>query len=108
MLEYQNLFTRVQIRTAPDPGLPIDETFGQRYGTGTFNYWAGKIGDSQIGPIYLGFWGIVSLLCGFLAFEIIGLNMMKSVGWSPSSSSGSCRGWRSNRRRRNTACASRR
>lgn len=83
MLEYQNLFTRVQIRTAPDPGLPIDETFGQRYGTGTFNYWAGKIGDSQIGPIYLGFWGIVSLLCGFLAFEIIGLNMMKSVGWSP-------------------------
>ncbi len=83
MLEYQNLFTRVQIRTAPDPGLPIDETFGQRYGTGTFNYWLGKIGDSQIGPIYLGFWGIVSLLCGFIAFEIIGLNMMKSVGWSP-------------------------
>jgi len=28
MLEYQNLFTRVQVRTAPDPGLPIDETFG--------------------------------------------------------------------------------
>ena len=23
MLEYQNLFTRVQIRTAPDPGLPM-------------------------------------------------------------------------------------
>jgi photosynthetic reaction center M subunit len=83
MLEYQNLFTRVQVRTAPDPGLPIDETFGQRYGTGVFNYWAGKLGDAQLGPIYLGFWGIVSLLFGFLAFEIIGLNMMKSVGWSP-------------------------
>ncbi|MEY3700805.1 MAG: hypothetical protein RI891_97 [Gemmatimonadota bacterium] len=83
MLEYQNLFTRVQVRTAPDPGLPIDETFGQRYGTGVFNYWAGKLGDAQIGPIYLGFWGILSLLFGFLAFEIIGLNMMKSVGWSP-------------------------
>jgi photosynthetic reaction center M subunit len=83
MLEYQNLFTRVQIRTAPDAGLPIDETFGQRYGKGGFSYWLGKIGDSQIGPIYLGFWGIVSLLCGFIAFEIIGLNMMKSVGWSP-------------------------
>ena len=24
-----------------------------------------------------------ALLFGFLAFEIIGLNMMKSVGWSP-------------------------
>jgi photosynthetic reaction center M subunit len=83
MLEYQNLFTRVQVRTTADPGLPIDETFGQRYGSGTFSYWAGKLGDSQIGPIYLGFWGIVSLLCGFIAFEIIGLNMMYQVGWSP-------------------------
>jgi photosynthetic reaction center M subunit len=83
MLEYQNLFTRVQVRTTADPGLPIDETFGQRYGSGTFSYWAGKLGDSQIGPIYLGFWGIVSLLTGFIAFEIIGLNMMYQVGWSP-------------------------
>ena len=83
MLEYQNLFSRVQIRHAPDQGLPIDETFGQRYGTGVFSYWLGKIGDSQLGPIYLGFWGLTSLMCGFIAFEIIGLNMMKSVGWSP-------------------------
>ncbi len=83
MLEYQNLFTRVQIRSAPDPGLPIDETFGQRYGKGVFNYWIGKYGDSQIGPIYLGFWGLTSLMFGFVAIEIIGLNMMKSVGWSP-------------------------
>ena len=83
MLEYQNLFSRVQIRHAPDQGLPIDETFGQRYGTGVFSYWLGKIGDSQLGPIYLGFWGLTSLMCGFIAFEIIGLNMWKSVGWSP-------------------------
>jgi len=83
MLEYQNLFTRVQIRHAPDAGLPIDETFGQRYGTGFFSYWLGKIGDSQLGPIYLGFWGLTSLMFGFVAIEIIGLNMMASVGWSP-------------------------
>ncbi len=83
MLEYQNLFTRVQIRTAPDPGIPIDESTGQRYGTGFFNSLAGKFGDAQIGPIYLGWAGILSLIFGFIAFEIIGLNMWRSVGWDP-------------------------
>nr|WP_291158767.1 photosynthetic reaction center subunit M [Gemmatimonas sp. UBA7669] len=83
MLEYQNLFTRVQIRTVPDPGIPIDESTGQRYGTGFFNSLAGKFGDAQIGPIYLGWAGILSLIFGFIAFEIIGLNMWRSVGWDP-------------------------
>jgi photosynthetic reaction center M subunit len=84
VLEYQNLFTRVQVRHAPDPGLPIPGTIaGARYGKGTFSYLAGKLGDAQIGPLYLGGWGIASLICGFLAFEIIGLNMWASVGWDP-------------------------
>jgi len=83
VLEYQNLFTRVQIRTVPDPGIPIDESTGQRYGTGFFNSLAGKFGDAQIGPIYLGWAGILSLIFGFIAFEIIGLNMWRSVGWDP-------------------------
>jgi photosynthetic reaction center M subunit len=47
------------------------------------SYWLGKIGDSQIGPIYLGTLGLLSLVCGFVAIEIIGLNMWASVGWSP-------------------------
>ena len=42
----------------------------------------GAFGNAQIGPIYLGTLGIVSLLCGFIAFEIIGLNMLASVNWS--------------------------
>ncbi len=83
MLEYQNLFTRVQIRTAADPGLPIDDSTGDRIGTGGFSKWIGKIGDAQIGPIYLGATGLWSLFFGFLAFEIIGLNMFASVGWNP-------------------------
>ncbi len=83
MLEYQNIFTRVQVRTVPDAGLPIDTTTGVRIGKGTFSYWLGKIGDAQIGPVYLGFTGIASLLFGFMAIEIIGLNMLASVDWSP-------------------------
>ena len=81
MLEYQNLFTRVQIRTAPDPGIPI-EGAENRLGSGWFFGLAGKIGDAQIGPIYLGTLGILSLLCGFIAFEIVGLNMWASVNWN--------------------------
>jgi photosynthetic reaction center M subunit len=47
------------------------------------NYWLGKILNAQLGPIYLGPLGVASLICGFLAFEIIGLNMWASVGWDP-------------------------
>ena len=43
----------------------------------------GKLGAAQIGPIYLGTLGIASLVCAFLAFEIIGLNMFASVNWDP-------------------------
>jgi len=43
----------------------------------------GIIGNAQIGPIYLGFLGVGALLTGFIAFEIIGLNMWASVGWNP-------------------------
>lgn len=82
MLEYQNLFTRVQVRTVPEAGIAIEHA-DNRIGTGWFSYLAGKFGDSQIGPIYLGTLGTFSLLCGFIAFEIIGLNMWASVGWDP-------------------------
>ncbi len=34
-------------------------------------------------PIYLGYLGTLSLVFGFIAFEIIGLNMFASVGWDP-------------------------
>jgi photosynthetic reaction center M subunit len=89
MLEYQNIFNRVQVRTAPEPGIPIEEgLFGGRVGKGGFLGWVGyllgKIGDAQIGPIYLGTLGAASAMCFLIAFEIIGLNMWASVGWDTS------------------------
>lgn len=84
MLEYQNLFNRVQIHTTvPDPGVPIEQRTWVRQLPPSFNRLLGIIGDAQIGPIYLGFTGVASLIFGFLAFEIIGLNMWASVGWDP-------------------------
>lgn len=84
MAEYQNIFTRVQVRTSPELG-PI-HTYGDpvpQDGDAFFSYWLGKIGDAQIGPIRLGLTGIASLICGFIAIEIIGLNMWASVNWDP-------------------------
>jgi photosynthetic reaction center M subunit len=82
MAEYQNLFTRVQVRhTHPEMGVPLPVGSFDRRGTPFFNYWAGKIGDAQIGPIYLGWAGVFSIVMGLIAFEIIGLNMWASVNW---------------------------
>ena len=64
MLEYQNLYTRVQVRTAPDWGVPIDQREHRRLGPPGFSYWLGKLGDAQVGPIYLGRTGVASLIFG--------------------------------------------
>ncbi len=83
MAEYQNIFNQVQLRRPAEvgPALPIDDD--ARVGDPGFNYWIGKIGNAQLGPIYLGWFGVASLVCGFIAIEIIGLNMWASVGWDP-------------------------
>lgn len=83
MAEYQNIFTQVQVRSAIYPGIPLQPGTWVRIGDGGFNYWLGKLGDAQVGPVYLGFLGLASLMCGFVAIEIIGLNMLASVNWSP-------------------------
>jgi len=83
MAEYQNIFTQVQVRGPGEAGIPIGDDTENRFGGWTFNRLAGAIGNAQIGPIYLGYTGSLSILCGFIAFEIIGLNMLASVNWDP-------------------------
>ncbi|WP_010162300.1 MULTISPECIES: photosynthetic reaction center subunit M [unclassified Sphingomonas] len=83
MARYQNIFTQVQLRAAPEMGPLLGPYDFPRLGKPGYSYWMGKIGNAQIGPIYLGGLGILSLIFGFLAFEIVGLNMWASVGWDP-------------------------
>lgn len=83
MAEYQNIFTRVQVRSPFEPGVPISGGKVFRVGKDRFSYWVGKFGDAQIGPFYLGATGVLSLVFGLVAFEIIGLNMWASVNWDP-------------------------
>ncbi|TCT04946.1 photosynthetic reaction center M subunit [Tepidamorphus gemmatus] len=83
MSEYQNIFTRVQVRGPLYAGTPLERgTMGREKGSG-FVHLLGRFGDAQIGPIYLGWTGIASVFCGFVAIEIIGLNMWASVNWDP-------------------------
>jgi photosynthetic reaction center M subunit len=83
MAEYQNIFTRVVVKAPLYPGVDLGEPDNKERFGGTHSYWLAKIGDAQLGPIYLGGTGVASLICGFIAIEIIGLNMLASVGWDP-------------------------
>jgi photosynthetic reaction center M subunit len=83
MAEYLNIFTRVQVRGPAYPGVPLPRSDEPREGKPRFLYLVGKFGDAQIGPIYLGWLGVLSLVCGFIAIEIIGFNMLASVNWDP-------------------------
>lgn len=81
MAEYQNIFNRVQVHGPADPGVPL---YGDQWRIIKPKIWRllGLIGDAQVGPFYLGMTGLASLVCGFIAIEIIGLNMLASVNWS--------------------------
>ncbi|MBP6850754.1 MAG: photosynthetic reaction center subunit M [Rhodoferax sp.] len=81
--EYQNLFTRVQVHGPSYPGVPLERGNKEREGPPVHIHLLGIIGDAQLGPIYLGFYGLASIICGLIAFEIIGLNMWASVNWDP-------------------------
>ncbi|MGF1549884.1 MAG: photosynthetic reaction center subunit M [Sphingomonadaceae bacterium] len=83
MARYQNIFTQVQLRSAPEIGMPLRIGDYGRLGRGGFSHLLGRLGSAQIGPIYLGWTGIASLVFGFLWFEIVGLNMWASVNWDP-------------------------
>ncbi len=83
MPEYQNIFTRVQIGGPPEEGVALGRGTWIRQGKPFFSYWLGVIGNAQLGPIYLGWTGVASIICGIVAIEIIGLNMWASVNWDP-------------------------
>lgn len=81
MAQYQNIFNRVQVEAPPHSGIPLADDTWPRTKQTFMSYLLGKIGDAQVGPVYLGTTGMASLLFGFIAFEIIGLNMLASVDW---------------------------
>ena len=81
--EYQNIFTQVQVQAEPEMGMDDSgEMSAERTKSATFSTLIGILGNAQLGPIYLGFYGIISLATGLLWFNIVGFNMLSQVGWS--------------------------
>jgi photosynthetic reaction center M subunit len=82
-MQYQNIFTQVQVRGPVEAGIPLPRGDDERVGTPFYNWLAGWFGNAQIGPVYLGFLGTASLIAGTIWFVIVGFNMLASVGWDP-------------------------
>ncbi len=83
MAQYQNLFTSVQPVGPLHDGVELPRGDDKRLGKPFLFHLLGRIGNAQIGPIYLGTLGVASLLFGIAAFNIIGFNMLASVDWDP-------------------------
>jgi len=83
-MEYQNLFTQTQVTGPASHGVPIN-AYDMRERTKTigFSHLMGRLGNAQLGPVYLGRLGVASLMFGMTAFFIIGMNMLAQVNWNP-------------------------
>jgi photosynthetic reaction center M subunit len=60
-MEYQNLFTQVQVVAPPHHGVHIDpRDERERFGEPVLIHLFGRLGNAQLGPIYLGGLGVAS------------------------------------------------
>jgi photosynthetic reaction center M subunit len=82
-IPYQNLFTRVQPVGPTHDGVELPAKDSPRIGQPFLLHILGRLGNAQIGPLYLGTLGLISLITGTLAINIMGFNQLASVGWDP-------------------------
>ena len=85
MAEYQNLFTQVQVTAPSYAGVPLDRPRdnSERMGGSGHVHLIGRLGNAQIGPIYLGFTGIAAIFFFVVGFVAIGMNYWAQVNFSP-------------------------
>jgi photosynthetic reaction center M subunit len=82
-MQYQNLFTRVQAVGPTHEGVDLPAPNDTRVfqGDSRLVHLFGRLGNAQIGPLYLGTLGIISLFTGTFAINIMGFYMLASVNW---------------------------
>ena len=84
MIEYQNLFTQIQPVGPAHLGVALGHGNSPRTGAKPwFSHWLGRIGNAQLGPLYLGGLGLAALFCFIIAFTSIGMNYLAQVNWNP-------------------------
>ena len=82
MARYHTLFTSIELDSPMEYGKPLARGSFPRIFPPKHSKLLGRFGETQVGPTYLGATGLASIICGFIAFEIIGLNMWASVDWN--------------------------
>ena len=83
MARFHTLYTALEFQGPDDRGLnpaPIPRVGGKPLIIHSKLF--GRLGELQVGPIKFGIPGLISLFTGFIAIEIIGLNMWASVDWN--------------------------
>jgi photosynthetic reaction center M subunit len=83
MAEYQNIFTQVQVRAAPEMGMVEDVNLDNRTKGAGFSTLLGWFGNAQLGPIYLGTMGVISLATGAIWFTMVGGWYWHQAGFNP-------------------------
>jgi photosynthetic reaction center M subunit len=83
MAEYQNIFTQVQVRGAPEMGMVEGVDLSNRTKGASFSTLAGWFGNAQLGPIYLGSFGVISLATGLIWFMMVGGWYWDQAGYNP-------------------------
>jgi photosynthetic reaction center M subunit len=84
MAEYQNIFTQVQVQGPAEMGMDnARDLNAARFGTPRFSALLGTFGNAQLGPIYLGPYGLISIVTGTIWFVMVGLSFWAQVDYSP-------------------------
>jgi photosynthetic reaction center M subunit len=83
MAEYQNIFTQVQVRAAPEMGLVEAVDLSNRTRGASFSTLLGWLGNAQLGPVYLGAMGTIAVASGMVWFFMVGLWFWDQAGYNP-------------------------
>jgi photosynthetic reaction center M subunit len=83
MAEYQNIFTQVQVQGAPELGMVEGVDLANRGSGARFSTLAGWFGNAQLGPVYLGTMGVISLFAGAIWFLMVGFWFWGQAGYNP-------------------------
>ncbi len=83
MAEYQNIFTQLQVRGRPELGMVEGVELENRTRSASFSNLLGWIGNAQLGPVYLGTMGVISLATGAIWFVMVGMWFWWQAGFNP-------------------------
>jgi photosynthetic reaction center M subunit len=83
MAEYQNIFTQVQVRALPEMGMHEEVELESRTTRAGFSNLLGWFGNAQLGPIYLGAFGVISIATGLVWFTMVGAWYWYQAGFNP-------------------------